>query len=201
MRKFFDFYVNVVFFYNNIFQIIVKNRFMKKKFLGVFAIIILCAVFMCGCQNETELRVAYISDITGALSTNYAVKVVRDKDERVEDKFFDLQLKSNKDEQIVHLNEENGSPIAIFLEKKDTWYNLTYLIGQTNGASVPAKLEKYDKGGSKVYSIKVDNDVELTMRVVVGDEKQNTQTGEKILVLSKEISDEFTLKCKKNIEK
>ena len=109
------------------------NRDMKK-----FVLIILCVCFCfmgAGCENETKLRVAHISKMTGALSTNYAIKVVLDNDDRMEDKFVDLQIKSSKEEQLLTFGEEMQDQYVICLPKSDYWYNLTYLISKTNGAT------------------------------------------------------------------
>lgn len=174
-----------------------------KRFSLCFLSILFC--FLCilsfGCANETQLRVAHISDNTGALSTDYSIKVVLDTDKRVEERFVDLQIKSSEAEQFLSIGQENAEKVSVFIPKKDYWYNLTYLISQANGLDGENSYQTYDDFGNKVFNFNSKNDVELTFRVVAGKIKENADTGENILVLSEDISDEFSLKVKKHQEK
>lgn len=167
-----------------------------KKFMLVFVCLCLCFLAV-GCENETKIRTAHISDITGAMSTKYAVKVVLDDDDRVSDKYVDLQLKSDKEEQILKVAEENGEFFTICLPKKDYWYNLTYLISKSNGTPIDANFTVYEDYGNKVFNFTSQNDFNLTLRVVAGQSKKNGETQENILVLSEDISEEVAIKVKK----
>ncbi len=175
------------------------NRDMKK-----FVLIILCVCFCfmgAGCENETKLRVAHISEMTGALSTDYAIKVVLYNDGRMEDKYVDLQIKSSKEEQLLTFGEEMQDQYVICLPKSDYWYNLTYLISKTNGATGEAGYQTYEDFGTKVFLFSANNDVDLTFRVVAGQTKKNEETQEEILVLSEDISKEVKVEVKKHQEK
>ena len=166
----------------------------------VLIILCVCFCFMAGCENETQLRTAHISEITGALSTDYGIKVTLDNDERMQDKFVDLQIKSSKEEQILHFGQEMEDSFVICLPRSDYWYNLTYLIDKTNGAQSESGYLSYEDFGSRVFLFYADNDVELTFRVVAGQTKTNQDTGEKILVLSEDISQEVKVDVKKHQE-
>ena len=171
-----------------------------KKFVLIF----FCACFSflaIGCEKETQLRVATISDITSPLSTHYSIKVNLEEDKRVAERYVDLQIKSSKENQTLRFGEENGDAYTITFDEKDYWYNLTYLIGKTNGVGVEGDYEKYADFGNKVYNFSSQNDVTLVFRVVAGKEKTNEETGEKILVLSEDISKEVKVKVKKVTEK
>lgn len=171
-----------------------------KKFLLIFLCV--CFSFLAvGCESETQLRVATISDMTGPLSTHYSIKVVLEEDDRVAERYVDLQIKSSKEGQTLRFGEENGDAYTITLKEKDYWYNLTYLISQTNGIDVEGKYEKYADFGTKIFNFSSQNDVTLTFRVVAGKEKVSEDTGEKILVLSEDISKEVKIKVKKLDEK
>lgn len=173
-----------------------------KRFRNIFLIILcVCFCFMVGCEAETKLRTAHISEITGALSTDYGIKVVLDKDDRVAGKFVDLQIKSSKTEQVLTFGEERGMQYSICLPKSEYWYNLTYLISKTNGVSDESGYQNYEDYGNKVFLFSADNDVNLTFRVVTGDVKKNTDSGEEILVLSEDISTEVTVAVKKHKNK
>ncbi len=171
---------------------------MKKLLL-----IVICVCFsfiFTACETQTQVRCAYISDITAALSTKHSVKVVLDDDERVNEKFVDVQIKSNKENQFLQFCEENHQGYSLFLPKADYWYNLTYLISQTNGAAGEAGYEVYQDYGNKVFNLTSKNDVELTFRVVVGQIKDNEESGEQILVLSERVSKEVSIEVKANKE-
>ncbi len=167
-----------------------------KKFLLVFLCV--CFSFLAvACESETQLRVASISDLTGPLATRYSIKVVLEEDERVAERYVDLQIKSSKANQTLRFGEENGDAYTITLDEKDYWYNLTYLISKTNGVGVEGNYEKYTDFGNKIFNFSSQNDVTLTFRVVAGKEKVNKETGEKILVLGEDISKEVKIKVKK----
>ena len=167
-----------------------------KKILSIFLCVCFCFL-MVGCDNQTKVRTAHISDATAALSKVYAIKVVLDTDERMEEKFVDLQIRSSEENQLLTFGEENEEVFEISLPKKDYWYNLTYLIDRSNGVAVVGVYQTYEDFWNKMYIFTSENDVELTFRVVAGQIKTNEQTKEQILVLSEDISDETVIKVKK----
>ena len=142
-----------------------------RKFFAI--ILCFCLCFLAGCENETKVLSAHISDITGARSTDYAIKVVLDDDKRVNDKFVDVQVMSNKENQVLTFGQELQKSHLITIPKKDYWF------------------------GDRVYMFSSSNDVKLKFRVVVGQVKVNKETQENILVLSEDISDEVELDIKK----
>jgi len=161
-------------------------------------LIILSVCFLLvGCDSQTKIRSAHISEATGALSTVYAIKVVLDTDERMREKFVDLQIRSSEENQSLIFGEENADVMQLEIPKADYWYNLTYLIDNTNGVSAEGGYFAYEDFGNRMYIFTSENDVELTFRIVAGQIKTNNETGEQILVLSEEISDELEIKVKK----
>ncbi len=167
-----------------------------RKFLLAFMCVLFC--FCCGCETQTALQLAHISDNTLGNSTNYSVKVVLDDDERMDEKYVDLQIKSSESGQVVSIGEHGEEKTSVRFDKKDYWYNLTYLVDKANGVSAEGGYQKYQQHGSKTYNLTTKSDVKLTFRVVVGNLKKNTQTNEEILVLSEPISNEFVLKMRKS---
>lgn len=165
------------------------NKTMKKCFVGF-----LCAIFCfaLGCTSETKLKLAHISELTVGNSTNYSVKVALDEDDRMEERYVDLQVKSDKEKQFLTIGQENETQKTICFEEKDYWYNLTFLLNNDE------EYQTYKDYGSKIFNFTSKNDVKLTFRVVAGKVKQNEKTGEKILVLSEDISDEVTIDVKKD---
>ncbi|MBP3431417.1 MAG: hypothetical protein J6K39_00995 [Clostridia bacterium] len=170
-----------------------------KKIIPIFLCVCFCFLLV-GCENETKINAAHISDITGAQSTNYAIKVTLDEDDRVVDKYVGMQIKSSVDDLILTFGEELKDTYALSLPKKDYWYNLTYLISKTNGVGTEAGYLNYEEYGNRVFRFSADTDVNVTFRMVVGKTKKNEETGEEILVLGEEISDEVTVNMKKREE-
>lgn len=168
---------------------------MKKIFLGLICFS-LCFL-MIACENQTAPRTAHISDITGALSTDFAIKVVLDDDDRVKDKDVGLQIKSNLAEQYLTFGEELGDNYTIYLPKSNFWYDLTALINQSNGTTSKAGYLKYEAYGDRVFRFCSKNDVELSFRMLAGKAKKNEETQEEILALSEQISDEVKMNVKK----
>ncbi len=169
---------------------------MKRMFL-----VLLCfCFFLAGCENDTKVITAHISNITSALSTNYAIKVVLDDDERVNSKYVGLQIKSSEENLLLTFGEELGDNYTLSIPKSDYWYNLTYLISATNGVGTEAGYLEYEAYGDRVFRFSADKDVELVFRMVAGNTKTNEETGEEILVLSEPISKEVTVQVKKTEE-
>ena len=57
----------------------------------------------------------------------------------------------------------------------------------------------YTDYGDKIFNFNVPNDVKLTFRVVAGAVKKDEDTGDDILVLSEDISDEVRINAKKSL--
>ena len=167
---------------------------MRKRFLIVLCVLFL---FVSGCDKETTLNLAHISDNTLGKSTEYSVKVVLDDDDRMDEKYVDLQVRSSEKDQIVNVGEHGKEKITLRLEKENYWYNLTFLIDRANGISSEGGYLKYGDYGNKIFNLNVPNDVNLTFRVVAGNVKKNEDSAEEILVLSEPISNEFVLEAKK----
>ena len=74
---------------------------MKRLLLIIFA----TALMLVGCENY-GLRCAHLSNLRQGLSANYAVKMVLDDDERVNDKSVDMQIKSSIDNLVLNFGEE-----------------------------------------------------------------------------------------------
>ena len=183
-----------------------KNEFLKKlQKSAVFCanrcfLIFLCLCFCflaAGCTDGTKLTVAHISDITGALSTDYAIKVVLDEDDRVKDKFVGMQIMSSEENLALKFGEELGDDYTLVFPKKDYWYNLTYLISKTNGLGKEAGYLGYEEYGDRVFRFSADKEADLTFRMVAGQTKKNQESGEEILVLSEPISAEVKVHVKK----
>lgn len=169
---------------------------MKKVFLSIMCVCFCLLLF--GCDNETMLRVVHFSNNTLGKSTTYSFQVVLDDDDRVQGKYVDLQIKSDKEKQHIQIGEQNKDDCEVTLDKKDFWYNLTYLIDKTNGVSAESGYLKFEQHGNKIFNLTVPNDVKLTFRFVAGSIKKDAESEEEILVLDEPISDEFVINARKH---
>lgn len=170
---------------------------MKKFFVGFMCV--LFSFMLMACESETQLRVAHISDNTAPLSTTYSVKVVLDEDDRVKDKYVDLQIRADKDGQEIIFWEENHESVALNFERKDYWYDLTQLIDGAKQSKTTYK--RYDDFGNRIFNFYSNNECNLVFRVVSGKIQTNKDTDEQILVLNEDISEEFEFHIKKYNEK
>lgn len=166
-----------------------QHKNMKK----LASIILLLIVFVCSACENQGLRIAHLCDATQGLSTNYAVKMVLDNDERMKEKYVDLQIKANNDGQKLTIKEERGDESNIFFEKADEWYNLTVLLSNANGLTGHETYEKYEDKGNVTYIFTSPSDTKLTMRVVAGNVTQNDLGTGQVLTSIEEISNEFEI--------
>ena len=170
---------------------------MKKLILPIFCFV---ALFMMGCENSTNLRCATIREITTAGSENYGVTVAFIEDERVKEKSVDVQVKADKECELIFW-EENGEKMTLRFYKRDDWYSLTNLVVIAQDKPNTEKFMPFKDAVNKTYMFNSTQQVELTLRVVAGDVEENTQKTGDVLVGSEDISDEFKLKIEKVINK
>lgn len=166
----------------------------KLKRFVVFILSSLSILIFGGCERTNDLRSVHFSEITAPNSTSFAVKITLDKDSRVNEKYFDIQIKSSK-EIHVSFHEENKQSIDLVFD--DTkWKSLTNLVFAAEGNEGKETFAKYKDIQGLTYIFSCEEDVSLTFRAVVGESKQNALATGYILTNSKEISDEFVLHIK-----
>ncbi len=169
-----------------------------KNKLFIFLIVFLLsfsAIFLLSCENSTQLQCATISEITSAGSENYAVRINFLNDSRVEEKYVDVQIKCDKTCQLIFW-EENQDKITLNIDDYDEWFSLTSLICEAKGQTGQESFEKFKDATGKTYLFNYDGNLEITLRVVVGDVEDNSAGTGQILVGSEPISDQKTLKIK-----
>ncbi len=162
---------------------------MKKRLLLIPLIASLA--ILGGCENATNLRTAYFTEITSAGSENHGVRVSFATDSRLEGKGVDVQVKFSKVGAIT-IWQENQSKIDYQIEDYDEWYSIESIFSQSNTET----FERYEKATARTYIFASEQQMEITLRAVAGTITENAyQTGE-ILLESVPISDQFTLKIK-----
>lgn len=148
-----------------------------------------------GCEYANNIRTASFSNITAYGSDKNTIKVSFERDNRVNEKYFDIQVRSSEE---VDLNITEEMKESLDIEIPDTkWNSLTTLL--VNAKEKP-DTEIYDickNIQSKTYIITSNKDVVLTFRVVIGEAEENSKKTGYILTNSKEISDEFKIKIAK----
>lgn len=167
---------------------------MKKLGLILLAILFVCV----GCETQ-GLRCAHLTNATQGLSTNYAIRMVLDEDERVKEKEVDLQIKSSNENQKILFGEEGMDKVELNFVKADEWYNLSYLMAQANGLE-NEEYETYQNKGNKTYLFTSLVDTKLTFRVVVGEAVLSDSGNGQVLTSSEPVSDELEIEVKKNEE-
>ena len=170
-----------------------NNKSMKRVLLVIFA----TALMLAGCENY-GLRCVHLSNLTQGLSANYAVKMVLDDDERVNDKSVDVQIKSSIDNLVLNFGEEGEEKTSIVLKNADEWYNLTILLSSANGTSGKESYEKFAVKGNRTYLFEVENEAEVAFRVVVGEAVLNDSKTGYILTSTETISNVLSVKAKPN---
>lgn len=149
-----------------------------------------------GCESTNEMRTAYFNNITAPGSPQNTIKVTLQSDKMVDEKYFDIQVRSDRELE-VQVYEENGQSITINLD--DTrWNSLTTLMVEGEGKSGTETYEKYKMVQSKTYVFISPEEATLTFRLVVGEPEENSLKTGYILTNSKEVSNEFKLKLKKS---
>ena len=165
---------------------------MKNKFL-VLILLVFTLSFLAGCEKSTQLRTAYIREITMAGSDNYGVRITYDTDDRLEGKSTDVQIKFNNI-GTIKIGEEFQEKFEYKIEDYDEWYSMTAILAQAKGKAGEEKFEKYEEAISKTYQFQYDGQMKITLRVVVGDSEENSAGNGEILVGSESVSENFTLK-------
>lgn len=169
---------------------------MKKFFYG-FSVCVMAVValfFMTACNNATQIMAASITEITGAGSDNYGVRISFLEDKRLEKKSVDIQIKCSKKIDNVVIWHENQEKQSIAFAEQDKWYSLTTLICVAQNKLNQEEFEKFDQALTKTYLFNSAEKFTLTFRVVAGESQPNVQGSGNVLTGSTPISNEYVLK-------
>ena len=168
---------------------------MKKVFCLLCCFV--CLFSFLGCERSTDVVASYISENTSAGSDNYGVKIVYADDSRLHGKYIDTQIKFAKKGEIV-IWAEGGKKFAYVIDDYDEGYSLTMIFAEQAGKAGEETFEKFDEAVAKFYFFNSPQSQEVTLRVVAGDVVLNDSQMGEILSETDPISDQFTLKIKKN---
>lgn len=168
---------------------------MIKK-IALFGGVAACILGITGCENSNDLRLASFSNITAAGSTDYAIRISFAEDERVDEKFYDVQLKATKAGQLVFWKEGEEKK-TLTIDEDNAWRSLTTLIAVSEGKPNTEQFIKYSEALTQTYIFNSNQDNTLLFRVVVGEPEDNAQKTGKILTSTEEVSSVFMLKMNK----
>lgn len=164
-----------------------------------FSFIAGLGLLLFGCEYANNIRTASFANITAYGSDKNTVRIAFEKDERVNDKYFDIQVRSS---EAVDLNITEELRESLDVQITDTkWNSLATLFVNAKGEPNTESFEVYKKVQSKTYIITSEKEVTLTFRVVIGEAEKNSNGMGYILTNSKEVSDEFKLKLAKKESK
>ena len=162
---------------------------MKKLFSLAFIFISFCTLFA-GCEGGNLLRTASFSNITMAGSQDYTIKISFAEDERVDNRYYDIQIKADGAKKIKIGKEFEKKKEA---QLSESWQSLTTLLLDE------ANTETFVKGSEAVtviYIFNTEEESKITFRVVVGGIEDNASGTGKIITSPEDCSDEFVVKTK-----
>lgn len=169
-----------------------------KKYVLPFLLFIFCISFaLSGCSGH--VLAAFIKEGTSAGSDIYTVNVTFAEDKEYDNKMVDILFMSSIDNLSIVFKREFDQDTNLLIKEKDRWYSLTLLLNQQGNG----KNEKYMPFAQKhniTMLIESEQDAHLTIKVVCGDEYENSQ-GEIILINQMDISKPFKLVLGKNLDK
>jgi len=162
---------------------------MKRKIFCLIALLLFCLTIT-ACENGNELKTVSFSEITSDGSENYAFRVDFVEDKRVDNKYYDLQIKADGNKKIM-LGKEYEEKKEVVLTSD--WQSLTTLMLNEPNTEI---FTMGSEAESIVYVFTSEEKVIITLRAVVGGVEDNAQGTGKIITSPESCSDEFVIKTK-----
>ena len=160
-----------------------------RKLLSLILLPIFCLI-LTGCESGNILRTVSFSEITSAGSDDYTFRVTFSQDERVDEKYYDLQIKADGEKKIS-IGQEFEEKQEVLLTEE--WQSLTSLL-----LKIP-NSETFTKGKeaiSLVYIFNAQEKVKVFVRAVVGGITDNAFKTGKIITNPEPASNEFVIETK-----
>ena len=166
---------------------------MKNKILSLALLVCIISFPLFACEKSTELRCAFITEISAPSSNNKVVRVSYQEDKRLEDKGTDVQIKFNNI-GTIKIGKENQEKFDYKIKDYDEWYSMTAIFAEKENKSGQEEYEKFQDALTKTYLFEYDGEMKITLRVVAGNIEDNVQSTGQILAETEPISDNFTIK-------
>lgn len=168
----------------------------KGATLAILSFMIVMIMGMLSACSEDPI-LAYFTDGTSAGSDIYTINVDYDEDSRFESKYVDLLIKSDTDNLIILFKREFDEDTELVLEEKDRWYSITNLLTHQKG--VKEEFQAFKGKADDTLVIESEQDAFATLKVVIGDIKENSQN-EEILINQTDVSKEYVIDLGKNLQ-
>ena len=154
-------------------------------------------MLLSACENDNTILSANISEITQGNSDSYTIKVVYEKDSRMDNKYVDIQVRCDVEDLVLNFNEEGNDIISLNLSKENRWHSLTSLISSANGIKGKESFKKYEDVNNVIYTFTCNEKAKVDFRVVAGDNVDNDDLNGQILVNAEPISKIVSIKINK----
>ncbi len=173
---------------------------MKKSRLFLSFMLALCSIFLFACQNTPQIASFKLGTMAGSSNNTFTVSFQDDK--RYEKKYYDILVKSNKENLKITFQEElKEDEYEIVFEESERWYSLTtFLVNAKNNPDTEDFISFKD-AISETYIVKSNEDAKLKFKVVSGDKFKNYKDTGYLLANQENVSKEFELKVKANENK
>ena len=158
-----------------------------RKFLSLLFVLFIPFI-LTSCEGGNELRTVAFVDMTNAGSEEYAVKVLFSDDKRVDNKYYDIQIKADG-RKTISIGREFESKKDIMLT--NDWQSLTTLMLDEPNTEI---LTVGSDAETIVFVLNSREKVSIAWRAVVGGIEDNAFGTGKIITSPESCSDEFVLK-------
>ena len=158
-----------------------------KKVLSICFLFLTCMFVFTGCEQGNSLQTVSFSNITSAGSKDYTIKITFADDKRVDNKYYDIQIKADGDKKI-RIGKEFSEKKEVVLSNE--WKSLTTLLLDE------PDTEQFTKGSDAItliYIFNVEENAKVTFRAVVGGVEDNASKKGKIITSAEECSSEFVV--------
>ena len=166
---------------------------MKKLKHIILVLALACAI--AGCESSNQIIAAHISNITSAGSSDYSLQVIFDSDTRIEQKYYDIQVKSSVENLDFTFFRQGEGKFSANIAQKDRWNSLTSIIYSSLGQPDRQTFSQLKDAQNAIYVFNVSQPTTLIFRVVAGECENDADGGGQILANTQQISEEFVLKC------
>lgn len=163
--------------------------------LNIFVLLFCLMFFLSACENSNKLIIAKFSNVTAAGSSDFAVKVVFEQDDRLSEKYYDLQIMSDVDDVNITFWKEFEDKVTTTIAEKDRWNSLTSLTVSSSGLVNTESFQKLKDAKGFTIIFNVDRPVKLFLRIVAGEVEPNDSGLGYVIINTEPVSDEFILDC------
>ena len=169
-------------------------RMLKKIKYLIFPV--LAALLFAGCEQTNDLIVASFSNATADGSENFAAKLNFQQDKRLEEKYYDIQIMTDTENSKIVFWKEGEDKVTTTIKEKNRWKSLTSLKVDAAGLAGTETFQKLKDAVDVTYIFNTEKSIKIFLRVVSGEEVDNSAGTGKILANTEPVSQDFVLECR-----